>query len=189
MKISTILAGVIAGVVLAGAAAFAQDAGKKDAGAAMQMPKPAPELQKLSFLAGKWTGQETFEPNPMAPQGTKGTGTLTANFDLDNFFLHLELHSKSDMMNYSAHGLISYDAAKSQYVEYWFDNTGEVTQYTGKLDGDKFVLTGAVQAGKPSERVTFTKASPTQLKMVVEMDEGKGFAKFIEVNYTKQAGS
>ena len=190
MKLSTILAGAIAGALLVGPA-FAQDAGKKDAGAAMQMPKPSPELQKLSFLAGKWTGDETFDPNPMMPKGGKGSGTLSANFDLDNFFMHLELHSKSDMMNYAAHGFIHFDGAKSQFVEHWFDNTGSAHEYTGKLEGDKFVLVGEVESmeGKAKERITFTKSSTTQLTMVLEMDEGKGFAKFLTVNYTKQAGS
>lgn len=37
--------------------------------AQMEMPKPAPELKKLDFLAGTWTMDGDSKPGPMGPGG------------------------------------------------------------------------------------------------------------------------
>ncbi|MBI3843806.1 MAG: DUF1579 family protein [Planctomycetes bacterium] len=190
MNRKTWMAGAIAGALLVGVVAVAQDKKKEGGAAAMTMPKPAPELQKLAFLVGKWSGEETHFATEMMPAG-KGQGTFETSFDLDGFFVHFQIHSKTDAMTYAAHGLLTWDAKTSQYSEWWFDNFGTVTQYIGTVDGDKFVMTADVDymGKKTKERVTFTKVSATQLKFVLEGDAGKGFQKEIETTYTKQAGT
>jgi hypothetical protein len=186
-KFVSIVAG---GVLLAGAVAIAQEAGKKTEGGMPPMPKPAAELQKLTFLTGKWQGKDKFFPSEMMPEGGTGDSTLEASWDLDNFFLHVQLQSKSPAMKYAAHGFIAWNAEEKVYDEWWFDNFGMSTPYTGKFEGDSLVFTGDVQTmkGKAHQKVTFTKTSPTQVKLTVEYDAGQGFKKELETTYTKQSG-
>ena len=51
----------------------------------MEMPKPQPEHGKLSFLTGKWVGDEKILPSPWDPQGGPASSKVEARTDLDGF--------------------------------------------------------------------------------------------------------
>ena len=59
--------------------------------AQMPMPKPAPELAKLDYLAGTWTSDADLKPSPFGPGG-KMTSTDEARWMEGKFFL--VMHSK-----------------------------------------------------------------------------------------------
>ncbi len=183
--------------LIVGVVAFAQDSGKakpqeygKEKPMDMAPPKPSPELMKLGFFVGKWSGEETFSKTDFMPQGGKGQSTVEQTWDLNGLFLTLKMTSKSTMMTYESRAMTKYDEKAGCYRMYWFDNYGNMTEYTGKWEGEKLVYSGEseYQGMKIKEKIIYTKASPTQHKMVLEQDMGKGPYQFMEAVYTKQAG-
>lgn len=59
--------------------------------AQMPMPKPAPELSKLDYLAGDWISDGDMKPSPMGPGG-KMSSVDHVQWMEGNFFL--VMHSK-----------------------------------------------------------------------------------------------
>jgi hypothetical protein len=50
----------------------------KDAAPEQNAPGPAPEMQQIKFLQGKWHCAETYEKTDMYPKGGQGTGSYVA---------------------------------------------------------------------------------------------------------------
>ncbi len=54
-----------------------------------EMPKPTAHHQKLTKLAGQWTGVEKMFPSDWDPKGGTATGRQSARVSLDGFPLLL----------------------------------------------------------------------------------------------------
>jgi len=51
------------------------------------MPKPGAEHKKLSWLAGRWDGEERLSPSPWDPEGGTETGHSDWRPALDGFYV------------------------------------------------------------------------------------------------------
>lgn len=174
-------------------AAFGQDqpAPKKKpaGGAAMPMPKPAPEMKELRGLIGAWTTDESFEPSPWMPSGGAGSGTNTVRSGPGGFTVLMEQRSKSAMGAFSGHGVLAWDPNEKAYKWAWADSmTPGIMTSTGHKDGDNLVFTGEtmMMGKKIATKDVIADRTPTSYTMTSYMNDGSGEKKVMTIKFTKQ---
>ncbi|MBI1851098.1 MAG: DUF1579 family protein [Planctomycetes bacterium] len=176
--------------VLTTVAAFAQEPSTKSDAAQMTPPKPSPDHVKLGFLVGKWSGEQVYAPGPESPEGGKAQGSIESSWDLNDLALATRFKSTSARMSYEARAFTVWNGEKKRYEMHWFDGWGFAQVYTGGFEGEQLVLEAHfdVMGHSGKERVTFSRASATQIRMLLERDTGRGFAKVMESTFARQAG-
>ena len=180
---------------------MAQDKAMSDKGksskpaqeAAMQMPKPAPEMTKLiQKLAGSWTVTEKQEPSPMSPKGGTGKGTAVLIAGPGGMSLTEKYHSNGAMgTNFAGSGTFWWDPKQQGYRGVWCDNmtpNGCDDNGLTKWEGDNLVGTmqGEMNGQKVTTKFTYSDWTPTSFVMTMEMGaDANSMKKVMTITYTK----
>jgi hypothetical protein len=163
---------------------------KKSGGAAaMQPPKPAPEMKELRDFIGTWSTEETVEVSPMMPSGGTGTGTNTIRLGPGGFSVLMEQNSKSSMGPFRGHGVITWDPNEKVYRFIWVDSmTPGVVIETGRKEGGNLVYTGEtmMMGKKVSIKDVISDRTPTSYTLTSFMNDGSGEKKVMTIKFTKQ---
>ena len=184
---------VLASVLLCVAAAAADESAAKkksagSAGAAMPMPKPAPEMKELRDMIGVWATDEKFEQTSFMPAGT-ATGTNTVRLGPGGFSVLMEQRSKSSMGPFTGHGVYTWDATGNTYKFIWVDSmTPGMVVETGRKEGANLVFTGEVtmMGKKMTVRDVMSDRTASSYTLTSYMNDGSGEKKVMTIKLTKQ---
>jgi hypothetical protein len=146
------------------------------------MPKPAPELQKLAYLAGQWEGESETKPSPMGPGGKVHT-TQSCEWFPGGFFLVCRSKYTSGMGTIEGMSEFGYDATGKAYTYHSINNFGEAESATGTVTGDTWTWSFEIQMGphKVPSRYVSTTTSPTSYTYKVESQvDGGAWTTFLE---------
>jgi hypothetical protein len=142
-----------------------------------ELPKPAPELQKLAFLKGDWVHDEKYEASAMGPAG-KGAGRSRNAWVLGEHHLYMVYAGNTPMGKIEGRGFLRWDAGAKLYALDWFDNMGLAFHYKGDFspDGATLTLGGEYDHGgqKVREQLTVQKQGEGQLKLTSSLAVGEG---------------
>lgn len=117
---------------------------KKTDEAAMHMPKPAPELDKLAFMLGKFNTVETHEPSMHIDKKWTAKGLEHNRKGPGGFSVISNYASKSEHGEFKGHGMLVWDAKSKTYRNYWTDSMGpNVETADGKWANGKLVFTSS----------------------------------------------
>jgi len=139
------------------AAALADDAKK------MEMPKPAPEVQKLAPFVGTWRMTGEMMKSPMGPAG-KMTATSRCSWFAGSYFLTCRVDGTGPMGKTAAIEMFGYDSNDKVYTYTSFDSMGTHETATGTLDGDKWTWSNEQKMGDRTMKGRFvvTQVSPDE---------------------------
>ena len=114
--------------------------------AQMPMPKPAPELSKLDYLAGDWVTDGDLKPSPMGPGG-KMSSTDHVQWMDGKFFLVMHSKFKGAMGDGTAMAVMGYDPEKKVYTYNEYNSMGQVNHSEGTVTGDTWNWTSDENMG------------------------------------------
>ena len=143
---------------------------------APELPKPAPELQKLAFLKGDWVHDEKYEASAMGPAG-KGAGRSRNAWVLGDHHLYMVYTGNTPMGKMEGRGFLRWDAGAKLYAFDWFDNTGMAFHYKGDFGPDgTLTLGGDYSHGgqKVREQITVQQQEEGKLKFTSSLGVGEG---------------
>lgn len=154
--------------------------------AGAQNPSNADAMKSIGFLAGKWTGVQKFNTGgaPMEAKVLNDTRVAVSGKFLEES-LAVDLNGKkSDTVH-----LTTYDAKAGLYRAWWFNDTrSQATEFSGKLEGDKLVLTSNAFPGPGGQevtlRVTYAKTADG-FAYGLEMKRGEEWTALFETRYVK----
>lgn len=89
----------------------------------IQTPKPAPEMKNYEVFIGEWEYEGESKETPIGPAG-KYTGTQTARFILNGFFMEWRWKEKGPYGEVEGFQVDWYDDAKKSYNYHWYQNDG-----------------------------------------------------------------
>ena len=112
------------------------------------MPKPAPELSKLDYLAGDWISDGDLKPGPMGPGG-KMTSTDHVHWMEGKFFLVMHSKFKGAMGDGTSLAVMGYDPDKKVYTYNEFNSMGQIGHSEGTVTGDTWTWTSRREHGRP----------------------------------------
>lgn len=147
--------------------------------AAPALPKPSPELEKLSkVMVGTWTTDEKFEANDFMPAGT-GKGSETTRLGPGGLSLVSDYHSKNVMGEVHGHGMIWWDPKEQVFRNLWCDNVapaGCELSGPGKWEGDNLVFHDETElmGRKIVMKVTLTDLKPDSHTFTVDIAGDNG---------------
>lgn len=138
--------------------------------AQMPMPKPAPELQQLDWMAGNWKLEGDTKPSPMGPGG-KWTMTEDIAWMQGRFFLVSHSHfSGEGMGNGSGISIMGYDSDAKKFTYNEFNSWGEAGKSLGTVDGKTWTWLGEdPKMGKG--RFIMNVTSPTSYTLQYDMSK------------------
>jgi Protein of unknown function (DUF1579) len=130
--------------------------------AQMPVPKPAPELGKLDYLAGNWTTDTDMKPGPMGPGG-KVTSNDEVRWMEGKFFLVMHSKFTGSMGDGMELAIFGYDPEHKVYTYNAYNSWGEAGRSTGTVDGDTWTWNSDENfGGQPMKsRYTMKVLSPT----------------------------
>ncbi len=153
----------------------------------MQMPRPSPEQQALSIMAGDWLGKEQVQPSPFDIAGGTAIGHVHNCLGLDGFIIvHDYVQERNGKVSLCAHAIVQWDTLAKQAVMYWFDSFGmPPTTFRGMLKDN--ILTLITPQGTGFSRITydFSKPGSYTYRMEVSID-GTEWYPFTSGDYTRQ---
>ena len=140
--------------------------------AQMPMPKPAPELSKLDYLAGNWTTEGDVKPGPMGPGG-KFNSTEEVRWMEGKFFLVMHSKFSGSIGDGTSLSIFGYDPEHKGYTYNSFNSWGEAGRSTGTMDGDTWIwISDDSMSGQPFKgRYTMKIMSPTSYAFKYEMSK------------------
>ncbi|HYX68419.1 MAG TPA: DUF1579 family protein [Terriglobales bacterium] len=151
--------------------------GKKEAAPAL--PKPSPEMEKLSkVMVGDWVTEEKFEANDFLPAGT-GKGSESTRLGPGGLSLVSDYHSKNVMGEVHGHGMIWWDPKEQVFRNLWCDNvapSGCELSGPGKWEGDSLVFHDETEmlGRKIVMKVTLTDLKPDSHTFTVDIAGDNG---------------
>ena len=136
-----VLVGVVAGSLVAGVgqAALAQSSLPLELTGAPPRPAPtcvAPEYRQFDFFAGDWDTYDVGEPTRIVARNrvTAMLGGCAVR----------EVYRQTDGL--AGESFSTYDAPHGTWHQSWVTNRGTLLLLTGRLEGDRMVLTGTETA-------------------------------------------
>jgi len=177
---AAILALWFSGLASAQGAAPAAKAEEQKPPAAMEIPKPAPELDQLKLMAGDWICDGTMPAGAMGPgsPAQKIKSTMKVKKSMDGFWYTMdyeEKKSKDHPVAIKAHGPMGYDPAQKKFIMFGVDNMGGyMTETSPGWEGDKMVMTGdgTMMGQKASVRDTITRKGDKEFVWASDMKMG-----------------
>lgn len=146
--------------------------------AAMQAPKPPPEMAKLlKVLAGTWTTSEKFEPSEWMPKGGTGSGKarMWAGPGGLSVLQDYRSDSQSALPGFVGHGVVWWDPQAQGYRSVWCDSMTpggcEFANGLGKWVGDEVVFTWESEQGgrKTAMKEVYTDLQPDSFTMTMDI--------------------
>jgi hypothetical protein len=162
------------------AASRGPDAGGQ--GAQQRKPKPSPfagpEDARLAMWQGAWQENVRYAGDPEDKPSGEGKWLARQFYGL---FVVINYQGKGPEGNYNAHGVMAYDHEAKNYGLWWFDDSGNVGQYTGTWKDDStlvFELKKTTGGKAFRERMTYTHASDGEIHTKIEQAWGNEPYKF-----------
>jgi hypothetical protein len=161
-----------------------QGKGNPPGAAGQQQKKPAPnpfaasEDERLAAWAGAW--QENVRYSGDTEDQPSGSGKWMAR-PFYGLFLVINYTGKGPEGGYAAHGVMAYDHEEKIYKLWWFDDSGNIGQYSGSWKDDNtlvFELKKTVGGRAFRERMTYTRISADEIHTRVEQAWGNEPYKF-----------
>lgn len=151
----------------------------------MDMPRPNEHHERLTRLAGRWTGTETMHPSQWDPKGGSATGRNDMRIALDGFALITDYEQERDgSITFRGHGITTWDAHAGEYVLHWFDSIGSPAEvFRGRFDGD--VLTVGHEGPMPA-RLVYDLSQPGILRSRMDMKHDGEWKTLFECDYVRQ---
>jgi len=140
--------------------------------AQMPMPKPAPEVSKLDYLAGDWISEGDMKPGPMGPGG-KITSTDQVKWMDGKFFIVMNSKFKGAMGDGTALAVMGFDPDKKVYTYNEYNSMGQVNHSEGTITGDTWNWTSDENMGGQTfkGRYTMKVLSPTAYSFKYEVSQ------------------
>ena len=140
--------------------------------AQMPMPKPAPEVSKLDYLAGDWISEGDMKPGPMGPGG-KITSTDQVKWMEGKFFIVMDSKFKGAMGDGTALAVMGFDPDKKVYTYNEYNSMGQVNHSEGTITGDTWNWTSDENIGGQTfkGRYTMKVLSPTAYSFKYEVSQ------------------
>ena len=138
MKKFSSLSVLAAAALLAATIAAAQE---KKPDAKPEGPKPAPELDALSYFLGPWTSEGEMKPGPMG-QGGPTKGREICRWMPGRFFAGCMMETQGPTGLSQIQGIMGWDPEKKVYKWWVFDNVGRAETATGTLKDGTWTWTG-----------------------------------------------
>ena len=135
----------------------------------MNAPRPDEHHEKLTSLAGTWSGNEKMHPSPWLPDGGEATSTVVMRAALGGFAVVIDYEQRmGDAVTYSGHGVYTVDPQSRDVVLHWFDSMGgQHEEFRGSWSGD--VLTVQSRTPMGFMRLSYDYSAPDTLKNSAEM--------------------
>ena len=139
-------------------------------------PKPAPEVQKLAYFAGRWNETADMKASPMGPGG-KMTVASSCEWFPGGFYVVCRGDGTGPMGPTHGLGIIGYSTERKQYTYYGIDNSGMGGPVSyGDLAGDTWTWTteSTMNGQAVKGRYTIKQVSPDSYTWTWEMAVGGG---------------
>jgi Protein of unknown function (DUF1579) len=153
---------------------------------------PGPEVKKLDFFVGTWTGEGNIPPGPWGAGG-KYSITHKNEWMTGNLFLLCRSDSRmpADLGGDSESiGFAGYDTDKKVYTVTGFDGHGEQGVELGSLNGDTWTWTGSEKLPDGhviQHRETNKMLSPTSYRAIFEVsNDGTNWTVMMDSTVTKK---
>ncbi|HZD30501.1 MAG TPA: DUF1579 family protein [Candidatus Angelobacter sp.] len=155
--------------------------------AQMPAPTPAPELSKLDYFAGHWSDEGEIKPGPMGPGG-KYSATDDAHWMDGKFFLVMNSEFKGSTGDIKELQIFGFDPKQKVYTYAAYNSAGEVSHYTGTVDGDTWTWSSNEMGGMPlKNRYSIKALSPASYSYKFEFSpDGTSWVIFLEGKATKK---
>ena len=144
------------------------------------MPKPSPEMQKLTKLFnGRWNVTGKIQDEMWAKGGDEGSGTELNRSGPGGFTYISDAKMKFKKIGpMIGHGVVWYDESKKAFQGLWCDNGGPtcMTSGDGKWDGDKLVFVGQMPMGPNTipMRQTYSNFTDNSFEWFMETGDAQG---------------
>lgn len=153
-----------------------------------QMPdlKLSPQVEKLSWMLGKWSGNMHW-----TMEGSEMDSTMTYENTVDGQFIRSTSVMDIMGMKMTESGFTGWDEKAKAYKSWTFTNFGNLPRTeTGKLDGDTLVFTSdpwqTLMSPEPTvSRTTMKKVSDSEVKFILEFQQNGKFEKVGEGTFKK----
>ena len=137
-------------------------ANKKPADAAMQMPAPGPEMDRLKFLVGNWDMNAEYLKSPMLPAGGKETGIYKARLGPGGFSVIADFDVDGPMGKEIGHEIFSWDSKQKAYIVFLVGNFPGAVTGTSHWEGNNLVIDTTFEAGGASTQLRATYSNITE---------------------------
>jgi len=125
----------------------------------MQMPKPAPEMERVKFLIGNWDLNGEYLKSTMIPQGGKSTGWYKGQLGPGGFSVIADFESEGPLGKEIGHQLFTWDAKQNAYTVVTIGNFPGVIIGRAHWEGENLVTETEFEfaGAKMSNRAVYTK--------------------------------
>lgn len=137
-----------------------------------QAQQGPPERMRLAFLVGAWEEEITYPGREAGAD--KGRGRWFARPDMGRYLM-FRYEGSGPEGEYRAMGILTRDATTQKYRMWWFDDSGNVGEYTGDFhDENTLVLEhrGQVEGRPFRERISYKRLGPGQVQTTIEQAYG-----------------
>jgi uncharacterized protein DUF1579 len=155
----------------------------------MDMPRPGAAHEKLKAFVGQWSGEETIAPSPMDPTGGTAYAKIDNRLALGGFVVIQDYaQERGGTVNFEGHMVMSYDAAKNEYVMDWWDSFGlGRTEYRGTFEGRSLTLVATTPMGRARATYDHSQDGFYGFKMEISVD-GATWIPFMTGEYKRLGG-
>ena len=139
-------------------------------------PKPAPEVQKLAYFAGRWNETADMKASPMGPGG-KMTVASSCEWFPGGFYIVCRGDGTGPMGPTHGLGILGYSTESKRYTYYGIDNSGMGGGPAyGNVAGDTWTWEDESQMGGQTVkgRYTIKQVSADSYTWTWEMSMGGG---------------
>ncbi len=155
----------------------------------MEKQEPTLGHERLSFLCGRWTGQEKIYPSIWDPKGGAATGHVASRMDLDGFFVISDYaQEREGIISHRGHGVYGYDPVALEYTLTWFDNMGggaHLAPARGIFVEEALVLQQSGPFGH--SRYTYARSGSEKYSMLLEIStDAEVWSPFLEGAYVRR---
>jgi hypothetical protein len=155
----------------------AQEREKKPSpGPAMEIARPAPEMEKRKWVVGTWNVTETHEKSDWSPSGI-GKGISVITLGPGGHSQIITYSSTGPAGKFSGHGIIAWDPEAKIYRSTWADSmTRGIVTMDCREEGKDWVCSGEsiMQGKKLAMRARSIAPNPAGWTEVTEMSTDGG---------------
>ncbi|MEA2553150.1 MAG: hypothetical protein QOJ65_1326 [Fimbriimonadaceae bacterium] len=151
----------------------------------MGAPIPTEELNKVDFLLGDWTGEESM-------MGQKSTSKTHSEWALGGRYVRTNVTYQMGPAAPPVEGMhmLTYDPDKKVYTAWWYDSAApNVMSMKGNFEGDKLVLISdpTPMPNMPDAifRSTWWKKGDKGLGFTLDIKEGDKWITMVDGDYKK----
>jgi hypothetical protein len=135
-------------------------------------PFAGPEDQKVLIFAGAWQEDVRYAGDPADSPSGKGRWIARPAFGI---YLFINYEGTGPEGDTHAHGVLAYDHEDRVYKLWWFDDAGNIGEYSGTWKDDNTLVLEhkKTSGGQPfRERITYTRISQDEVRTRIEQAWG-----------------